>query len=52
MKKAYLVYFESPSPQPSLIFAEDIFEIAMKNRAAYKIEEIDCWIVPGQLKEE
>jgi hypothetical protein len=55
MKKAYLVHFRDDGfhfAAPSLIFADGVFEVAMKNREATKIEEINCWIVPGQLKEE
>jgi len=45
---AYLVTYAISNRSPSLIFAENIFDVAERNKAAIKIEELDCWIVPGQ----
>lgn len=44
---AYLVTY-TIRKEPSLVFAEDIYEVAGKNKTAIRIEQLDCWIVPGQ----
>ena len=45
--KVYLVHFRDIET-PSLIFSQDIGSVGERNRGAWKIEEIACWIVPGQ----